>query len=155
MEESIEKILRKYTAGKKDSLIPLLQDIQREEGHLSDVSIQEVSRYMHIPLNKIYGVATFYDQFRFGKKGRYHLQICHGTTCHFYRSTSFRAEIEKILQVRAGHTTKDGKFSLEVVNCLGACSNAPVILIDGKAYGNLTIDRLQKLLSKFKGANEV
>jgi NADH-quinone oxidoreductase subunit E len=154
MEESIEKILRKYTAGRKDSLIPLLQEIQREEGHLSDVSIQEVSRYMNIPLNKIYGVATFYDQFRFGKKGRYHVQICHGTTCHFYRSLSFQAEIEKILHISAGHTTKDGKFSLEVVNCLGACSNAPVVLINGKAYGNLTIERLHKLLSGIKASNE-
>ena len=154
MEGSIEKILRKYTAGKKDSLIPLLQEIQREEGHLSDVSINEVSRYMNIPLNKIYGVATFYDQFRFGKKGRYHVQICQGTTCHFYRSLAFRKEIEKILQVRAGQTTKDGKFSLEVVNCLGACSKAPVLIINGTAYAGLTIDSLQKLLSGIKGNKE-
>ena len=68
-----------------------------------------------------------------GKKGRYHVQICHGTTCHFYRSSAFREEIEKILQIKAGQTSKDGKFSLEIVNCLGACSNAPVIIINGKA----------------------
>ncbi len=154
MEESIKNILRKYTAGKKDSLIPLLQEIQRKEGHLSDVSIHEVSRHMNIPLNKIYGVATFYDQFRFGEKGQYHVQICHGTTCHFSRSSAFQAEIEKILQVKAGQTTKDGRFSLEIVNCLGACSNAPVIILNGTAYGNLTIERLQKLLSKIKSTNE-
>jgi NADH-quinone oxidoreductase subunit E len=154
MEETIERILRKYPAGKKDSLIPLLQDIQREEGHLSDNSILEVSRYMNIPLNKIYGVATFYDQFRFGKRGRYHVQICHGTACYIYRSSTFQVEIEKILQVKAGQTTKDGKFSLEVVNCLGACSNAPVLFLNGTAHGNITIERLQKILSRIKEPKE-
>jgi NADH-quinone oxidoreductase E subunit len=154
MEETIEKILRKYPAGKKDSLIPLLQDIQRESGHLSDSSILEVSRYMNIPLNKIYGVASFYDQFRFGNKGRYHIQICHGTACHLYRSSTFQSEIEKILQVKAGQTTKDGKFSLEVVNCLGACGNAPVMVMNGTAYGNLTLNRLQKIISRIKDTHE-
>jgi NADH-quinone oxidoreductase subunit E len=154
MEEKIERILRKYPAGKKDSLIPLLQEIQREAGHLSDTSIHEVSRYMNIPLNKIYGVASFYDQFRFGKRGRYHIQICHGIACHIYRSSTFQTEIEKILQVKAGHTTKDGKFSLEVVNCLGACGNAPVVFLNGTAYGNLTMERLQKILSGIKKPNE-
>ncbi len=147
MEESIEGILHKYQAGKKDNLIPLLQDIQKETGLLTDSTLNEVSRYLSIPLNKIYGVATFYDQFRFVKKGRYHLQICRGTGCHLYRSSALQAGIEKALQVRAGQTTKDGKFSLEVVNCLGACSNNPVMTINGKPYGNLTLDRLQKILS--------
>jgi NADH-quinone oxidoreductase subunit E len=154
MEEAIERILRKYSSGKRENLLPLLQEIQHEEGHLSDYSIQEVSRYMNIPLNKIYGVATFYDQFRFGKKGQFHIQICHGTTCHIYRSMRFQSEIEKILQVKAGHTTKDGKFSLEVVNCLGACSKAPVMLINGKAHNNLTIEQLQKILSRVKNNKE-
>ncbi|MCX6248663.1 MAG: NAD(P)H-dependent oxidoreductase subunit E [Bacteroidetes bacterium] len=154
MEETIEKILRKYPAGKKDSLIPLLQDIQREAGHLSDNSILEVSRYMNIPLNKIYGVASFYDQFKFRKKGRYHLQICHGTACHIYRSSLFQAEIEKTLQVKAGQTTKDGRFSLDVVNCLGACSSAPTLFINETPYGNLTLEHLQKILSEIKDTND-
>ena len=147
MEETIENILRKYPAGKKDRLIPLLQEIQRAEGHLSDSSILEISRYMNIPLNKIYGVASFYDQFLFGKRGKFHIQICRGTACHIFRSGTFQTEIEKVLQIRAGQTTKDGKFSLEIVNCLGACANAPIMLINGTAYGNLTIERLQKILS--------
>ena len=150
MDETIERILRKYPAGKKDSLIPLLQEIQREEGHLSDKSIVEVSRHMNIPLNKIYGVASFYDQFRFGKKGLIHVQICHGTSCHISRSSTFQSEIEKVLQVKAGQTTKDGKFSLEIVNCLGACANSPVMLVNGIAYGNLTPENLQKILSGIK-----
>jgi NADH-quinone oxidoreductase subunit E len=154
MEESIEKTLRKYPAGKKDSLIPLLQEIQRETGHLSDNSLLEVSRYMNIPLNKIYGVASFYDQFNFIKKGRHHILVCNGTSCHINHCITFRAEIEKILQVKAGQTTKDGRFSLEVVNCLGACSNAPVMVLNDKAYGNLTLERVQKLLSGLKVINE-
>jgi len=154
MEETIERILKKYPAGKKETLISLLQDIQHEAGHLSDDTLHEVGRYLNIPLNKIYGVATFYDQFRFMKKGNWHVQICRGTACHFYRSSLFRAEIEKILQVRAGQTSKDGKFSLEVVNCLGACSNASVMIINGKPYGNLTMDHLQKILSGIQASKK-
>jgi NADH-quinone oxidoreductase E subunit len=154
MEEPIEKILKKYPAGKKDALIPLLQDIQQESGHLSDSSILEVSRHMNIPLNKIYGVASFYDQFRFGKKGRTHLQICQGTCCHINRSLVFQAEIEKSLQVKAGQTTRDGKYSLEVVNCLGACGNAPAMIVNGTPYGNLTTGTLQKILSRIKETHE-
>ena len=154
MEETLEKILRKYPSAKKDCLIPLLQDIQRESGHLSDASILEVSRYMNIPLNKIYGVATFYDQFRFGKKGMFHVQICRGTACHISHSSTFQAEIEKLLQVKAGQTTKDGKYSLEVVNCLGACGNAPLMVVNGTAYGNLTINSLQKILSRINNNHE-
>jgi NADH-quinone oxidoreductase subunit E len=154
MEETLERILKKYPSGKKDSLIPLLQEIQREAGHLSDSSINEVSRYMNIPLNKIYGVASFYDQFHFMKKGKFHVQICHGTACHIYRSSTFQAEIEKILQVKAGQTTKDGRFSLEVVNCLGACGNAPVMFVNDTPHSKLTMLRLQKILSRIKDTNE-
>ena len=153
MEELIEKIIQKYPFGRKDSLIPILQEIQREAGHLSDTSIQAVGKYMNIPLNKIYGIATFYDQFSFEKKGRYHIQICQGTGCHLKRSSLFLSEIEKTLQVKAGQTTKDGKISLEVVNCLGACCNGPVVSINGTFHGNLTIERLQKQLIKIKGNN--
>jgi NADH-quinone oxidoreductase E subunit len=148
MEETLEKILRKYPPGKKDILIPLLQEIQHEAGHLSENLIREVSRHMNIPLNKIYGVATFYDQFRFGKRGRYHVQLCRGTACHVYRSSTLQCEVEKILQVKAGQMTRDGKFSLEIVSCLGACANAPVITINGVAHGNLTGEHLNKILAR-------
>jgi NADH-quinone oxidoreductase E subunit len=150
MDETIERILQKYPAGKKESLIPLLQDIQKEEGRLSDATLNKVSRHMNIPLNKIYGVATFYDQFRFEKKGQYHIQICKGTACHLFNASTFQFEIEKLLQVKVGQTTKDGKFSLEIVNCLGACSNSPVISLNGVPHGNLSIERLQKIFSKIK-----
>jgi len=153
MEEEVENIIRKYPAGKKDNLIPLLQEIQKKAGHLSDNAVHEVSRHMKIPLNKIYGVASFYDQFRFGNKGRFHIQICQGTACHIFRSTTFKSEIEKILQIKAGNTTKDGKFSFEVVYCLGACSNAPVMVINGTTIGNLTIEKLFQELSRIKNAN--
>ncbi|MGA3013286.1 MAG: NAD(P)H-dependent oxidoreductase subunit E [Bacteroidales bacterium] len=153
MVETIESILQKYPVGKKESLIPLLQEIQQEEGQLSDFTLNKVSRHMNIPLNKIYGVATFYDQFRFEKRGQYHIQICKGTACHLFNSSTFQSEIEKILQVKAGQTTKDGKYSLEIVNCLGACSNSPIISLNGVPYGNLSIERLQKILSKIKGNN--
>jgi len=148
MEETFEKILRKYPPGKKEVLIPLLQEIQREAGYLSENSISDVSRYMNIPLNKIHGVATFYDQFRFFKKGRYHVRLCRGTACHVYRSATLLSEIEKILQVKAGQTTRDGKFSLEIVDCLGACGNAPVMIINDVAHGNLSAEKLNKILVK-------
>jgi NADH-quinone oxidoreductase subunit E len=154
MEEVLQQILRKYPAGKKDALISLLQEIQEQTGYLTEESISKVSSHMNIPLNKIYGVATFYDQFRFWKKGKYHIQICNGTACYINRSTNLRKELEKIPGLKCGQTSPDGKFSFEIVNCLGACANSPVMIINGKAYGNIVPGTIRKILSGLIEANE-
>ncbi len=150
MDEIIEKIIQGYPVGKRDLLIPLLQEIQTAAGHLSNDSLQEVSRHMKIPLNKIYGVATFYDQFRFKNKGKFHFRVCRGTACYIFRSSTFLTELEKLLHVKSGHTSKDGKYSLEVVNCLGACDSAPVMAINETFYIGITPAQLTKIVLSLK-----
>lgn len=150
MDDNIRKIINNCPPGKKDQLIPLLQDIQSAEGHLSPESIAEVSKHMNIPLNKVYGVATFYDQFRFRDRGKYHFRICSGTACHIYRSAGFLSELEKLLKVKSGQTSKDGRFSLEVVSCLGACNNAPVMAVNEKYYSAMPLSDLPVIISSLK-----
>ena len=154
MESLVAKILRKYPAGRKDALITLLQELQLETGYLTEDSLREISRYMNIPLNKIYGVAAFYDQFRCEKKGKYHIQVCNGTACYIYRSGRLLEALEEILRIKSGETSPDGKFSIEVVNCLGACASSPVIVINGKAYGDVVPEKLRMILSGIVDSNE-
>ncbi|MEI6455436.1 MAG: NAD(P)H-dependent oxidoreductase subunit E [bacterium] len=134
MQRSTAMILSNYPPRKKELLLPILQEIQLENGILTDASIEEVSQYIQLPVNKIYGVAAFYDQFRLVPCGEFHIQICKGTTCHLNGSASLQKEIEKILKVRAGSTRRDGKYSLELVACLGGCGHGPVIRINGKYH---------------------
>ena len=151
MEETVEKIIRKYTEGKLENLLPVLQDIQNETGHLTPEALLDVSEYLKIPVNKILGVATFYDQFHLKKKGRYHIQLCRGTNCHLYKSATLLAEVEKHLKIKAGQTTKDGKFSLEIVTCMGACSNSPMVNINGQFHPGMQAAGLVKLIRSLKG----
>jgi NADH-quinone oxidoreductase E subunit len=149
MEDVIDGILVKYPLNSKENLIPILQEIQKEQGYLSGDSLLFVSKHLNVPINQIFGVATFYDQFHFQKKGSFHIQVCEGTTCHVNQSSALLSEIEKTLKIKAGQTTRDGKFSIEVVSCLGACSQSPVMCINGNYYSQLSKDSLTKILTSF------
>lgn len=131
-------------------LLPLLHDLQKAEGHLSGEMISEVSSHLKIPVNKIYGVATFYDHFSFRNRGKYHFRVCRGTACHIFMSSTFINVLEKELKVKTGNTSKDGKFSLEIVSCLGACGNAPVMAINDKFYSGVSPETLTAIISSLK-----
>ncbi len=150
METSVHEILSKYPEPQKENLIPILQDIQNKDGYLSDVSVIEVGRYLNIPVSKIYGVATFYNQFRFSPLGKYHIQVCRGTACHVLGSSTVLQELEKELKIKAGETTRDGLFSIEVVACIGACGLAPVVCINGEFYGKVTSASLKTIIEKLR-----
>jgi len=120
MRSEIQDILDKYPSAGHDSLIPILQQVQEHLGFLSEESVVEVGKFLKMPTSKIFGVATFYNQFRFTQPGKYHVQVCRGTACHVLGSATVLDEIEKNLKVKAGMTTKDKLFSLEVVACIGA-----------------------------------
>jgi NADH-quinone oxidoreductase subunit E len=154
MPRTTSKILSNYPPRKKELLLPILQEIQVENGILTDASIEEVSEYIQLPVNKIYGVASFYDQFRLHPKGRIHVQVCKGTTCYLNGSASFQKEIEKILRVRAGTTGRDGRFSLEFVTCLGACGHGPVIQINGKYHQVESWAGLTEFLRSFRDKSD-
>lgn len=144
------EILNKYGEAGRDSLIPILQEIQDNEGWLSEKSLTEVGQHLNLPVSKIYGVATFYNQFRFQPKGKNHIQICRGTACHVLGSSNVQTELEKILKIKTDETTKDGLFSLEVVACIGACGLAPVISINGKFYAKVTAESVKEIIESYK-----
>jgi NADH-quinone oxidoreductase subunit E len=149
MEHGIEDILIRYPVNKKENLIPMLQEIQRVKGYLPGDCLSAVSEHLGIPLNKIYGVATFFDQFHFQKRGLNHILICEGTACHLNQSFALLREVEQVLKITAGQTTRDGKFSLEKVACLGTCANSPALSINGTFYAGLTKEKLQRILATF------
>jgi NADH-quinone oxidoreductase E subunit len=146
----MEKLLKKYKNAGRESLIPLLQDVQENEGFLSEKSITMVGKHLKLPTSKIYGVATFYNQFRFQPKGKYHIQICRGTACHVLGSATVLEELEKALKAKAGDTTRDGLFSIEVVACIGACGLAPVISVNGEFHAKMTGESIKLLVEEYK-----
>lgn len=148
MSVTCERILAQHPAAGREALIPILQEIQQEEGFLSRPDMQTVARHLRISTAKVFGVASFYNQFRFHAPGLYRIQLCRGTACHVKGSSPLLDSLERELQIRAGQTTPDGLFSIEVVACIGACGLAPVIAVNGEFHGGVTIDRLPRILSE-------
>jgi len=146
----LAEIFNDYSDSSRDSLIPILQDIQTQEGYLSKESIIEVGSHLNMPSSKIYGVATFYNQFKFQPNGKYHIQVCRGTACHVLGSATVLQELEKQLKIKAGQTTRDQLFSLEIVACIGACGLAPVISVNGEFHANVDAGKLKNILENCK-----
>lgn len=144
------KILARHPNEQRDSLIPILQEIQEEVGYLSEESVIAVSKHLKLPTSKIYGVATFYNQFRFEPVGKYHIQVCRGTACHVLGSATVLEKLEKLLKVKAGQTSKDGLFSLEVVACIGACGLAPVLSVNGEFHAKVNPDDMEALIKSYR-----
>ena len=154
MKTAIESILEKYDNCGRDSLISLLQDIQENEGYLSEEAIVRTGKKLKIPTSKIYGVATFYNQFRFEPTGKYHIMVCRGTACHVLGSLTVLQELEKNLKIKAGQTTRDGLFSIEIVACMGACGLAPVININGTFHANVTAQSIKEIIESYRNKEE-
>ena len=130
----------------RGSLIPILQDIQEEIGYLSEDAVAELEQRLGISANEIYGVATFYAQFRFSPPGQHTIQSCQGTACHVRGGRQILKELEQRLGVAAGQTTADGQFDLERVACLGCCALAPVVAVDGKVHAQMTAKKVPSIL---------
>ncbi|MFP4355864.1 MAG: NADH-quinone oxidoreductase subunit NuoE [Phycisphaerae bacterium] len=154
MTVEIEPILSKYANAGRDSLIPILQEVQDACGFLSRESVRQISEFLNLPASKIYGVATFYNQFRFKALGKYHIQVCRGTACHVKGSAAVLDALQRELKIQAGETSRDGKFSLEVVACIGACGLAPVISVNGEFHAGLTPEKVTKILETYRKADE-
>ena len=146
----IQDILQQHLNSKRDALIPLLQEVQERLGYLSPESLRAVSDTLQLPLAKIYGVASFYNQFKFEAPGKNHIQVCRGTACHVKGSSNVLDRVTRLLKLKPGQTTRDKLFSLEVVACVGACSLAPVMCINGEYYGHVTPIKIEKILSDLK-----
>jgi len=130
-------------------LIPMLQQIQEQNGYISSDSIQEVAQTLQISENEVYGVASFYAQFRFQAPGRHSIKICLGTACHVKGGQKLLESLQRELNINPGETTTDGLFDLQRVACLGCCALAPVMQIDDQIYGRVTNTRLKRILESY------
>ena len=148
----VDKVLENYSFAKRDKLIPILQDVQAAEGFISKPAALKVAKHLNIPASKVYGVATFYNQFRFKPVGKHHVMICRGTACHVKGSAAVLKMCEEVLGIKAGDTSRDGLFSIEVVSCIGACGLAPIISINGEFHAKVTADKLRKLVEDLRKA---
>jgi NADH-quinone oxidoreductase subunit E len=144
----METVLAKYPGAKRDALIPILQEVQEVEGYLSREAVVRIGRHLGLPASKIYGVATFYNQFRFQPKGKYHVMVCRGTACHVKGSQKNLETAQKLLGLKPGQTGRDKMFSLEVVACMGACGLAPVVNINGEFYAKVTPNKLARIIAE-------
>jgi NADH:ubiquinone oxidoreductase subunit E len=139
-----------HLKGEGGALIPALQRVQGEDGYISRERIAEIHRKTGIPLSHIYGVATFYAQFRLRPVGRNIIKVCHGTACHVAGANGISRSLEDLLKVGNGETTPDRLFTLETVSCLGCCSLAPVIMVNKDTHGNLQPTGLRKVLKPYR-----
>jgi NADH:ubiquinone oxidoreductase subunit E len=147
----IENLLSKHAGARRDALIPILQEVQEVRGYLSQDAIVQISRHLSLPASKVYGVATFYNQFRFRAPGKFHVQVCRGTACHVKRSARMLDATANALGINPGETTRDGLFSLEVVACLGACGLAPLLAVNGEFHAGVGPDAVKAILVSYRG----
>ena len=146
---AIDSLIEKYK-NKKGNMIPLLQGIQEIYGYLPKDAFTKVSKETQIELSDMYGVATFYAQFRLKPVGKNIVKVCHGTACHVQNAKELTVALQDFLKVNDGDTTEDGVFTLESVACLGCCSLAPVLMIGDETYGKLTGDKAVKIVRDIK-----
>ena len=147
MEERLESILAHYE-GKDFELIPVLQEVQHEFGYLPEFEMSEVAKFVGLPKSRIYGVATFFEQFKFTPQGKNLITICRGTACHVRGAQKITEEIERKLGIKAGETTEDLEYTIETAACIGCCGLAPTIVVNETTHGNLTPAKTVKILSE-------
>jgi NADH-quinone oxidoreductase subunit E len=152
MERQLEHILSKYPQGDRGFLIPVLQDVQEAYGYVSEESVDEIAEFTRTTPGEIYGVASFYTQFRLSRPGRHTVRVCLGTACHVRGGDRILDILEYQLKVRAGETTPDGLFSLERVACFGCCALAPVVMVDSDVHSRMKATKALKLLKRYDGA---
>ncbi|MGM0651262.1 MAG: NADH-quinone oxidoreductase subunit NuoE [Bacillota bacterium] len=145
----VDKLIEPYV-GKKEMLIPALQKVQEYFGYLPRPAAEQVSKRMRIPLSRLYGVATFYAQFKMKPRGRNIIRVCQGTACHIQGSPKIAERIEEELSIESGETTDDLRYTLEEVACIGACALAPVIMINNEPHGRLTPDKIKSILDSYE-----
>lgn len=137
--------------GSNETLLSVLQDIQAKYGYLPEEKLIETAETLDMPLIDVYGVATFYKSFSLKPRGRHLVKVCLGTACHVRGANRIVEEIERKLAVRPGETSENGEFSLETVMCLGCCAIGPVVVIDGKYYGQVTPTKVESILRTIRG----
>lgn len=148
MGSKLDSILLKH-GHNHSHIIQILQDIQVVYNYLPEDALRYVSDKLKMPLSKIYSIATFYSAFSLTPRGRHLCTVCMGTACHVRGAPRVLDRITEKLKIQPGETTDDNMFTLETVNCLGACALAPIVVIDGRYYGQTTVNKIDKLLDTY------
>jgi NADH-quinone oxidoreductase subunit E len=149
VSDELAKIMAEYK-GEKGALIPILQKVQEKFGYLTKEAISEIAKFSRMSESEIFGVASFYAQFYFTRRGQHTVKVCLGTACHVRGGERILDEIKRELDVESGGTTKDYKFSLERVACFGSCALAPVLVINKDVYGRMTVAKAKETLNEYR-----
>lgn len=154
LPEKIERIIQAYP-GEKRYILAMMQDLQRQCNYLPREALEQIARHLETPLAKVYAMATFYKAFSLTPRGVYHIKVCDGTACHIKSSAVLIDQIYNTLGIRPGETTRDGLFSLETVNCIGACAIAPVMVINEKVYSKVSSSGVTDIIKVLRGDGSV
>ena len=154
IDAAVGKILACFT-GSKSEAIPILQQVQHELGYLPKEALEKVSKFMRVPYSTLFGVATFYAQFKLTPSGKNIVRVCRGTACHVKGGSRILKEVEKRLGIKPGQSTPDMEYALETVACIGACALAPTMTINNDTHGEMTTKKVMELLpNKAEEKNE-
>jgi NADH-quinone oxidoreductase subunit E len=141
----VDRIIDNY-GGDATALLAILQDVQSAENYLPREAVDHVAKRLKVPLSRIYSMATFFEAFHLEPRGRHICTVCMGTACHVRGAKRLVEQVERDLSISSGQTTPDMSFTIEEVNCVGACALGPLVIVDGEYHGNMTSDRLSKLV---------
>jgi NADH-quinone oxidoreductase subunit E len=147
MEPNLQCIYSKFK-GNQEEIIPILQVVQNTYSYLPENAMYQIARFTNVPESQVYGIATFYAQFRFSPRGKKHCMVCRGTACHVNGASRILEEIEQALGIREGETTEDLEYSLETVACIGACSLAPTVMVNDAVEAKLNPKLVRKLFKR-------
>jgi NADH-quinone oxidoreductase subunit E len=145
--KQLDKILSRYS-GEKSDLIPILQEAQESFGYLPEGVMRKAARFLRLSESVVYGVGTFYAQFKFAPTGKRLVKVCRGTACHVRGGARILREVEKQLGIKPGETTADLSYSLETIACFGSCALAPVMVVNKNVYGRMTTTRVGQILAE-------
>ncbi len=149
-DDGIGAILERYPRGDRGFLIPILQEVHGSHGFLGPHAVDEIAAFTGVSAGEIFGVASFYAQFRFTRPGKHVLKVCLGTACHVRGGDRLLDFLERHLKIKTGETTPDGLFSLERVACFGCCALAPVLVMDETVHARVTAAKAQRLQKKYR-----
>jgi len=147
MDNRLDEIFSSYS-GSPNELIPLLQEVQEKAGYLSDEAMEKIAKFLKMSKSKVFGVASFYAQFRFEPKGNKHIMLCRGTACHVKGAPKIHDEFQRKLGIELGQTTEDLEYSLESVACIGCCALAPAVTVNDEVHGKMTTKKVSKILNE-------
>lgn len=150
MAGSIVSIIRRYAPGDKSNLIAILQDIQKKKGYITSDAVERISGHLRLSRSQIYGVASFYSQFKFNPPGRNSIKICLGTACHVQGGDFLLSALKSEIGISPNETTPDQRFDLERVACLGCCALAPVIMVNDAIFSNMSVVKMKELLEQYE-----